>query len=81
MSVSLSVCLSALNGSHSTGRIFIKFYMAVFFRKSVEKKIQVCAKSEKNNWLLVMNTYVVGSKSFRPDIKKPRQMENAVRDI
>ena len=25
--------------------------------------------------------YVVGSKSFRPDIQKPRQMENAVRDI
>ena len=27
------------------------------------------------------DTYVVGSKSFRPDIQKPRQMENAVRDI
>ena len=25
--------------------------------------------------------YVVGSKCFRPDIQKPRQMENAVRDI
>ena len=25
--------------------------------------------------------YVVGSKSFRPDIQKPRQTENAVRDI
>ena len=25
--------------------------------------------------------YVVGPKSFRPDIQKPRQMENAVRDI
>ena len=25
--------------------------------------------------------YVVGSKSFRPDIQKPRQMEDAVRDI
>ena len=25
--------------------------------------------------------YVVGSKSFRRDIQKPRQMENAVRDI
>ena len=25
--------------------------------------------------------YVVGSKSFPPDIQKPRQMENAVRDI
>ena len=29
----------------------------------------------------VSETYVVGSKSFRPDIQKPRQMENAVRDI
>ena len=27
------------------------------------------------------NKYAVGSKSFRPDIQKPRQMENAVRDI
>jgi hypothetical protein len=25
--------------------------------------------------------YIVGSKGFRPDIQKPRQMENAVRDI
>ena len=25
--------------------------------------------------------YVVGSKSFRPDIQKPRQMEDAVSDI
>ena len=25
--------------------------------------------------------YVVGSKIFRPDIQKPRQMENAVKDI
>ena len=25
--------------------------------------------------------YLVGSESFRPDIQKPRQMENAVMDI
>ena len=25
--------------------------------------------------------HLVGSKRFRPDIQKPRQMENAVRDI
>ena len=31
--------------------------------------------------LLKPKTYVVGSKSFRPDVQKPRQMENAVRDI
>ena len=29
----------------------------------------------------ILNTYAVGSKSFRPDIQKPHQMENAVRDI
>ena len=29
----------------------------------------------------VCSTYVVGSKGFRSDIQKPRQMENAVRDI
>ena len=30
---------------------------------------------------VIMHKYVVGSKSFRPDIQKPRQMENAMRDI
>ena len=29
----------------------------------------------------IQRLYVVGSKSFRPDIQKPRQMENVVRDI
>ena len=28
-----------------------------------------------------ISPYVVVSKSFRPDLQKPRQMENAVRDI
>ena len=28
-----------------------------------------------------ISRYAVGSKIFRPDIQKPRQMENAVRDI
>ena len=27
------------------------------------------------------DSYVVGSKSFRPDMQRPRQMESAVRDI
>ena len=41
---------------------------------------------EKDFYYLISNPYlpvmyVVGSKSFRPDIQKPRQMENAVRDI
>ena len=30
---------------------------------------------------MVYGAYVVGSKSFRPDIQKPRQMENSVKDI
>ena len=30
---------------------------------------------------LKTSVYVVGSKTFRPDIKKPSKMENAVRDI
>ena len=29
----------------------------------------------------IKNKLHIGSKSFRPDIQKPRQMENAVRDI
>ena len=33
------------------------------------------------NTRIIQVPYVVGSKSFRPDIQKPRQMENAVRDI
>ena len=31
--------------------------------------------------VILSRTYVVGSKSFRPDIQKPRQMVDAVRDI
>ena len=32
-------------------------------------------------YLLERERYVAGSKNFRPDIQKPRQMEKAVRDI
>ena len=38
----------------------------------------------KNFVLNIMGSamqYVVGSKCFRPDLQKPRQLENAVRDI
>ena len=35
----------------------------------------------KENKHVSYGEYVVGSKSFRPDIQKLRQMENAVRDI
>ena len=38
----------------------------------------------KNFVLNIMGSamqYVEGSKSFRPDLQKPRQLENAVRDI
>ena len=31
--------------------------------------------------MVAVSLYVVGSKSFRPDIQNLRQMENAVRDI
>ena len=34
-----------------------------------------------NNTNTEKQTYVVRSKSFRPDIRKPRQVENAVRDM
>ena len=35
----------------------------------------------KRKWNDSRRNYVVGSKSFRPDIQKPRQMENVVRVI
>ena len=38
-------------------------------------------KTEKWSFFSFSVSYVVGSKSFLPDIQKPRQMENAVRDI
>ena len=41
----------------------------------------VCFWSSVNRFNLFIFWYVVGSKSFRPDVQKPRQMENAVRDI
>ena len=44
----MSVRPSSWNNSAPTGRTVIKFYIAVFFEKSVEK-IQVLLKSEKND--------------------------------
>ena len=46
-------------------------------------KAWVCGRSlaEIQNSIPAKGMYVVGFKSFRPDIQKPRQMENAVRDI
>ena len=43
----------------------LNFYVKLCYRTPLERQ----------------HMYVVGSKSFRPDIQKPRQMENAVRDI
>jgi len=43
-----SVRLSAWNNSAPTRRIVMKFDISVFFRKFVEKKIQVLLKSVKN---------------------------------
>jgi len=51
----LHVCLSAWNNSAPTGRIFMKFYNCVFFRKSV-KEFHVALKFEKNNWALHTKT-------------------------
>jgi hypothetical protein len=47
MSVSTSVRPSAWNNSAPTGHIFMKFYIWVFFRKSVER-FQVSLKSDTN---------------------------------
>ena len=47
----------------------------VQFCVSVSKHVKVKVK------VLPITSYAVGSKSFRPDIQKTRQMENAVRDI
>jgi hypothetical protein len=53
----MSVCRSAYNNSPPTGRIFMKFLIWSIFRKSVEKKIQVSLKSDKNRkyftWRLI----------------------------
>ena len=55
-----------------TGGFFFVFYV---FEKPEARKLY------KEHSGLSTVVYVVGSKSFRPDIQKPRQMENAVRDI
>ena len=44
-------------------------------------QLQNTSTNEIFTELLHVLKYVVGSKSLRPDIQKPRQMENAVRDI
>ena len=49
------VCPSAWNISAPTGRIFMKFDIWIFFRKSVEK-IYVSIKSDKNNGYFTWRT-------------------------
>ena len=44
----MSVLLSGWNNSGPTGRIFMEFFVEVFFEKSVEK-IQVQLKSDKHS--------------------------------
>ena len=41
-----------------------------------DAQVSFCAWAETE-----LMIYVIGSKCFRPDIKKPRLMENVVRDI
>ena len=45
------------------------------------RAIQTTSSFETVELLHIFIMYVVESKSFRPDIQKLRQMENAVRDI
>ena len=47
----------------------------------IDKKLLIKIFEHKKDKTNNQCTYVVGSKSFRPDIQKPRQMENVVRDI
>ena len=51
--------------------------------KLLELRSQQAGKpTQMENWRIrSFGSYVVGSKSFRPGIQKPRQMENAVTDI
>ena len=51
----------------------LKIYYSFFTKKALF--------GVKTFSLKIGGWYVVGSKTFRPDIQKPRQMENAVRDI
>ena len=46
---------------------------------SLMSSLAVCVVEKEGKTTNI--TYVVGSKSFRPDIQKPRQMENDVRGI
>ena len=50
------------------------FINALFYHKLSESHFAII-------WYDDHDKYVVGSKSFLPDIQKPGQMENAVRDI
>jgi hypothetical protein len=60
----MSVRLSAWNNSATTRRIFMKFCISVFFRKSAEK-IQVSFKSDKNNGHFIRKTmYFFTSRSI-----------------
>ena len=52
-----------------------------YFEKQQSCFISVTLKSWSGRKLFDPTMYVVGSKIFRPDIQKPRQMENAVRNI
>ena len=70
---------SAWKNLNPTGWFYVKFYGGNFLLECNDK-FKFYLKSDGRE-IFYMNTYVVGSKSFRPDIQKPRQMENAVRDI
>ena len=53
----ISVCPTGWNNSAPTGWIFTKFYILVFFWKSV--KIQVSLKSDKNKWFFTWRSVYI----------------------
>ena len=62
--------------TYTVNNILLNCYAQVCQQHNIYTFISIAAIT-----LLTQNRYVVGSKSFRPDIQKPCQMENAVRDI
>ena len=64
-----------LNGRVRTNVVFSLHVVLVWL------VITFCIRVSRKAILDQQIKYLVGSKSFRPDIQKPRQIENAVRDI
>ena len=61
-------------------KVYVRFCLFICLHIMCDKK-NTLVSIRKIYLKMQFTTYVVGSKSFRPDIEKPRQMENAVKDI